>query len=315
MKKKVSSDISLAIVIPFYKISFFEETLNALVRQSNSNFNIYIGDDASNFSPCKLIERYRNVLNIKYIRFEENLGLKNLVAQWHRCLEMVNREEWVWILPDDDVPSDNVVEEFYKGLSIFEIYNVKIFRFPLSIINKEGKVTHNFKFETFQIETNISFYEKIVRSKVMATIGDNIFHKDSLLQSGKIIDFPKAWGSDHATILSTSQNGTIYPLNNAHLYFRMSGENISSDITDGLVKIESRIQFAKWLKMHEYIFASKPSSMFYKYFYWKAEHYILEEWLFDIRLFIKLYQLRIICFESKNIIPIIKIFLQHLKRF
>ena len=301
-------EIQLAIVIPFYKITFFEETLKSLLNQSDKRFNIYIGDDASPQSPEKLVEKYQNVLNINYMRFEDNLGATDLVGQWHRCLEMTANEEWIWILPDDDMPSTNVVEEFYKALSFVREYNVKIFRFPMSIVDREGKITQHYNFEEPTIETNLAFYERIVKSKATATIGDNIFHKKSLLEQGEFVDFPKAWGSDHATVLCTAQGGKIYNLKQAHLYFRMSGENISSDITDGLIKINARIQFAHWLKNNENIFPKKPDKMFYKHFYWKAEYYILKTWLFDIRLFYKLYLLRSICFDSKNIFPIVKIF-------
>ena len=310
---KMTSDIKLAIVIPFYKITFFEDTLQALLKQSDKRFNVYIGDDASLHSPKDLIEKYQDELNITYMRFEDNLGRTDLVGQWHRCLQLTTDEEWVWILPDDDMPSSNVVEEFYNALSYVDEFNVKVFRFPMSIIDREGKIIHKYAFNEPKTETNLSFYERIVKSKASATIGDNIFHKKSLLEHGTFVDFPKAWGSDHATILCTSQGGEIYNLENAHLYFRMSGENISSDITDGLIKIESRIQFAQWLKNHEDIFPKKPDEMFYKHFYWKAEHYILEEWLFDIRLFYKLYILRSICFDSKNILPIVKIFLKKIR--
>lgn len=305
--KVLTKDIKLAIVIPFYKISFFEDLLIALSNQIDHRFNLYIGDDASKKSAKSLVEKYENRLNITYKRFEYNLGRTDLVGQWNRCLELTENEEWIWILPDDDIPSENVVEEFYAALPSVEAINVKVFRFPMSIIDNDGSIIQKYIFQEPKVETNLEFYERIVRGKATASIGDNIFNKKALLEQGQFVDFPKAWGSDHATMLSTAKGGKIYYLEKAHLYFRMSGENISSDITDALVKLGSRIEFAKWLKSHEDIFPHKPDKMFYRHFYWKAEYYILNEWAFDIRLFQKLYILRNICFESKNIFPIIKV--------
>ena len=37
----------LAVVIPYYKIDYFEETLISLKNQTNRNFNIYVGNDCS----------------------------------------------------------------------------------------------------------------------------------------------------------------------------------------------------------------------------------------------------------------------------
>lgn len=310
MNKKNTNN--LAIVIPYYKISYFKELLIALSKQTNQRFNIYIGDDNSPNSPHKLIKEFEKKLNITYKKFEKNLGGENLVAQWHRCLEMVQNEEWVWVLPDDDIPSNNVVEEFYKGLDVQEKYQIKVFRFPISIIDENSNIINDLTFNDPLIETNLDFYQRIVRGKTGASLGDNIFHKESLLSQGGFVTFPKAWGSDHATILQVASKGNIYFLLQAKLYFRMSGNNISSDTSDGVIKMESRIQFAKWLKKNEYIFPKKPDIYFYKYFYWKGEHYLLDEWKFSLLLFIKLYHLRKVCLNSRNILPVIKVFLRRI---
>jgi hypothetical protein len=36
----------LAIVIPYYKRTFFEETLQSLAKQTDKRFVVYVGDDA-----------------------------------------------------------------------------------------------------------------------------------------------------------------------------------------------------------------------------------------------------------------------------
>ena len=40
---------TLAIIIPAYKPDYLEETLESLTKQTNKDFKIYIGDDASPF--------------------------------------------------------------------------------------------------------------------------------------------------------------------------------------------------------------------------------------------------------------------------
>jgi cellulose synthase/poly-beta-1,6-N-acetylglucosamine synthase-like glycosyltransferase len=68
----------LAIVIPYYKIDYFEETLIALANQIDKRFKVYIGDDGSPNPPAELILKYHDCLNIHYKRFVENIGLKEL---------------------------------------------------------------------------------------------------------------------------------------------------------------------------------------------------------------------------------------------
>jgi len=49
----------LAIVIPYYKLTFFEATLQSLADQTDKRFKVYIGDDASPENPSRLLERYQ----------------------------------------------------------------------------------------------------------------------------------------------------------------------------------------------------------------------------------------------------------------
>lgn len=303
-------DTSLAIIIPYYKITYFEELLEALSKQTNPNFTVYIGNDSSPDDPSGIIKKYKDRLNITYKKFETNLGGISLTKQWERCLEMIGDETWVWMLPDDDVPSHTVVEAFYEALPKVQTNIIKVFRFPMSIIDKNGDVVEDLDYQDPKIESNIDFYERVVRGKAGASLGDNIFHKKSLLESGGFVELPKAWGSDHATLLRASVGGNICFLDEARLYFRMSGDNISSDISDGVVKMQARVAFSTWLKENEHLFPHTPSDDFYHFFYWKGEYYVLHEWKFSLALLQELYELRKICFGSLNILPLVKVALQ-----
>ena len=64
----------LAIVIPYYKIQFFEETLRSLANQTDKRFMVYIGDDASPDDPLELLQRFSGQFPFEYHRFETNTG-------------------------------------------------------------------------------------------------------------------------------------------------------------------------------------------------------------------------------------------------
>ena len=44
----------LAIIIPFYKLTFFEENLHSLAIQTDKRFKVYIGDDSSPYD-CSIL--------------------------------------------------------------------------------------------------------------------------------------------------------------------------------------------------------------------------------------------------------------------
>ncbi len=302
----------LAIIIPFYKIAHFEALLDALSNQTCRNFTVYIGDDASAENPGALIERYAGRLDLVYRRFSQRLGNVSLTRQWERCLKLAGQEEWLWFIPDDDLPSPGCVEAFYAALQSEVISRVKVFRLPLNIIDGAGTLIKPAG-EYPLFEDNYQFYLRQLRGIGNgSSLGDNIFRRSAFENCGGFVDFPKAWGSDHATILHASSGGLIYCLKDAPMSFRMSGVNISSDVTDGQVKMNAKIAFANWLKSHEHIFPDKPDEVFYRYIYWKGEHYAMYEWEFSAEIWLGLYRLRRICIRSANPLPLL---LLMMKRF
>ena len=92
----------LAIVIPYYKLTFFEETLQSLSLQTDKRFKVYIGDDASPENPAVLLKKYKGQFEFVYCRFEANLGSISLIKQWDRCIGMTGGEQWLLVLCDDD---------------------------------------------------------------------------------------------------------------------------------------------------------------------------------------------------------------------
>lgn len=107
----------MAIVIPAYKITYLRETLESISRQTDKRFNLYIGDDCSPYDIESVVKEYENKIPLTYKRFDTNLGGKDLVAQWERCIEMTKDEEYIWLFSDDDTMDPECVASFYKVLS------------------------------------------------------------------------------------------------------------------------------------------------------------------------------------------------------
>lgn len=303
-------NIKLAIIIPLYKTTYLDLLLQALSEQADQRFNVYIGDDCSPNDPIPLIDKFNKSLTINYHRFTTRLGHISLTKQWERCLQLVKGEEWVWLLPDDDLPSLNCVEEFYLSLNKANASNIKVFRFPIDIIDDNGHLIKRNKESTPDLESNYEYFSRAMMGEVSTSLGNNIFHKQSLLQTGGFVDFVKAWGSDQATVLRASSGGMIYFLRDAKLGFRMSSENISSNINDGYDKITARIMFAKWLKKNESIFPVNPSKEFYYNFARKQDYYFVYIWKFNFRAWVKLYFLRIICLNSFSPFPVLMLLMK-----
>lgn len=220
----------LAIIVPFYKIAFFEATLKSLVSQTDKRFKVYIGDDCSPDDCGLLLKEYDNVLAFEYCRFEKNLGGISLVQQWQRCIALAKEEQWFMILGDDDVLGPNVVASFYSNLEKINKHKIDVVRFATQKIAQDGSQTDS-QFRHPEIEIAEDFLIRKYEGKTRSSLSEYIFSKKRYSALG-FRDFPLAWYSDVFAVLEFSDFGTIFTINEAVVSVRYSDLNISSITTD-----------------------------------------------------------------------------------
>jgi len=230
----------LAIVIPYYKLTFFEQTLQSLCDQTDKRFTVYIGNDASPENPATLIKKFKKSVTIVYRTFETNLGSTSLVKQWDRCIKMVEAEEWIMVLGDDDVLGENVVEEFYKNLAEIENIGSSVIRYSTRVIN-ENNINISQIYKHPKLETGTDFLIRKFKGGTRSSLSEYIFRKVKI-ETIKFKDLPLAWYSDLLSVVEFAEFKNIYTINEALLKFRLSGINITSK-TDNL-RLKNRATFS-----------------------------------------------------------------------
>ncbi len=238
----------LAIVIPYYKINFFEETLKSIALQTDKRFTLYIGNDAGPDDPLPLIKKYFIKIEFQYYDYEENLGGKNLTLQWERILENV-REDWFQILGDDDMIEENFVEEFYRKLPEIEENNCSVVKFTQCWIDENGNkirdLTHYPK-----LMSPIENWEKKYILGHQSSLSEHIFRKTSYEKFG-FKNLPLAWGTDDIAVLEYSNGKNIFFINDAQVEVRISSENISGK-TDNTLEKETAIHYLEEYLLKNY---------------------------------------------------------------
>ena len=56
----------LAIIIPYFKLTFFEATLQSLANQTDKRFKVYIGDDASPHDCALVLNQFIGQFDLTY---------------------------------------------------------------------------------------------------------------------------------------------------------------------------------------------------------------------------------------------------------
>lgn len=279
----------LAIVIPYYKIDFFEETLKSLFNQENKDFHVYIGNDASKDDPSHLISKYESDLSITYKRFEENFGSRDLTAQWDRCIDMIGDESWIMILGDDDYLGPDAVSSFYSHIAQFR-NDCNLIRFASKILYSDNSTSEKF------IHPDSEYAGKAFLRRYYGTtrssLSEYIFRRETYEKYG-FYNYPLAWHSDDRAWLEFSEGKPICSINKAVVYFRHSQVHISSPNAHLKQKEEASSRFYRFLATRE-DFSKKHRLLFARNF----ERYSEKNGHLRFRVWLQLFFIYILNFES-----------------
>ena len=248
----------LAIVIPYYKVKYFRETLFSLANQTDKRFKVYIGDDASLNNPEHVLKNFEGSFDYKYYRFEKNLGSEYLTKQWERCIDLTADEAWIMILGDDDVLGETVVEEFYKGLERPNFAS-NVIRCATIVIDERNK-TYSDLFTHPELETGIEFSIRKLKHETRSSLSEYIFKKEAYLRH-KFTHFPSAFYSDDKAWLDFSEEKKILSLNEAAVYIRISDVSLSGTVKMRLLR-ESEYYYLRWLVRTKLNLFNKPDRIF-----------------------------------------------------
>lgn len=281
----------LAIVIPYYKLTFFRETLQSLADQTDQRFRVYIGNDASPENPEKLLEEYIDKFDFEYKRFANNLGAKSLTQQWERCIEMMQDEEWFMILGDDDCLSSNAVEDFLINLREVEVGGYRVIRFPTILINGDGQMLSDLLAQP-KLEFPMDAYLRKLQGDNRSSLSEYIFKVFSYRKFG-FKDYPQAWGADDRAVIDFTDGKQIYSLSKSFVEVRMSTYNISSAVSDRHLKEKANLQSIREL-IFDYEKIMNPQ---------------------QLRFFIKVFEHRLFsakCYKINDVGKIIYLFLKYM---
>ncbi|HSV87376.1 MAG TPA: glycosyltransferase family 2 protein [Bacteroidales bacterium] len=262
----------LAIIIPYYKAEFFENTLASLAAQTDKRFKVYVGNDNSPHGCSGLIDTYKKLIDIDYRHFDDNFGHISLTMHWSRCFSLIGDEDWIMFLGDDDVLTPYCVEEFYNCLPVVNKKKIDVVRFSSIIIDENGNQTsRQYLFPTIELST--AAYIRKAQRKSRASLSEHIFRRITFEKTG-FADMPEAWHTDDILILEASGYKSVYSINNASVLIRYSPLSVSGNKDNVWRKNLATLKFLRYLlanKMHH--FSKKERSFLIWYYFKKLKHF------------------------------------------
>lgn len=235
----------VSIAIPTYKSEFLSEAIESVLNQTYHNIELYIVNDCSPQDIDSIVQRYDGDSRLHYYKNEKNIGSKDPVANWNKCLSYA-KGEFFSLLCDDDVYAPTFIEEMLK---LAEKYpQTSVFRSRVKIVDNKG-VLKNLYPSAPEWESAIDYLWAVVSGYRIQTISEFMYRTCYIKQQGGYIPLPKAWCSDHASIIKFAMNGGIATCNELLVQFRMSGLNISTSNSKNILeKVNAQVQYTRLIE-------------------------------------------------------------------
>lgn len=236
----------LSIVIPAYKATYLEATLASIAAQTCQRFILYVGDDASPHPVREICEAWADRLPIRYHRFQTNLGGRDLVGQWARCIDLTN-STWLWLFSDDDVMDPECVAAFYKKIEEFP--GAEVLHFNTLKIDEQGRPGSPHDPFPPRISPRLFALQRFT-GRLRSYAPEYIFHRDAYQRAGGFPNFPLAWCSDNAGWIAMGAQG-IFTIEGPRVSWRVSAEHISNRAAENRdEKWQASLAYTGWLARH-----------------------------------------------------------------
>ena len=231
-----------SFVLPAYKSEYLQVAIDSILQQTYIDFELIIVDDASPYHLESIVNQY-NDNRIVFHRNENNIGGKNLVSNWNKCIKYA-KGEYVILASDDDIYSPFFLQQVDERIKDYP--DVDIIRSRVNRIDSDGIITDiEQSYKPFMPFSEFVFYWS---KGIINCIANYAFKRTALLDAGGFVDMPCAWYSDDITIVNMSFNG-IATTDDALFYFRTSDKSISWTFNKETIR-------KKW----------KANGMFYQWF-------------------------------------------------
>lgn len=213
----------VSVIIPAYKKKYFYEAISSVLNQTYKNIELIIVNDKSPEDLTSVVNCF-NDSRIHYYLNEHNIGGKDPVSNWNKCLSYTNGE-FVSLLCDDDMYETEFIMEMVTLANTYKTCDV--FRSRCKIVNCNNNIVNLYP-TTAKWLSGEDFISHFLTGRIHLTISEWFFRRSRILECGGYFSAPLAWYSDDLSIFRFAARHGVVTSPKILVTFRQSGINISS---------------------------------------------------------------------------------------
>lgn len=212
----------VTIAIPTIgRYKYFEETLKSALKQTYTNIEIIISDNASiDETETKCLE-YINDERILYYRQESRL---EMVENWNFLLSKSSGEYFL-LLSDDDLLEEDMISQLINGLIVNKDHNISMAYCPVKYIDYKGNGISN-SISSPDFEDGFSFVKACFLYK-RVLFPSAILFKTDVLNKINGFDDSSSFGTDMIARINVAMNHNVICINKPLVKYRRHNDSLS----------------------------------------------------------------------------------------
>ena len=233
----MNKDIKFSVTIPAFKDKYLKETIDSVLAQTYSNYEVVIVNDASPYDLDSIVCQYDDS-RIRYFKNEKNCGAKDVVDNWNICLSHAIGE-FVMCIGDDDKLTPRCLQDFAELIEKYP--NLDLYHARSEIIDDDSNFV-----KTLELRPEWESVYSLMYNPRNTHLGDWLFRTDALRKNGGFYKLPYGWQSDDISAFIAAASYGVANTQEVGFQYRGNGLSISHDLTCIEDKIEA-VRFAiKW---------------------------------------------------------------------
>lgn len=233
----MAREIKFSVTIPAYKDRYLKETIDSVLAQTYTNFEVVIVNDASPYDLDSIVSQY-NDPRIRYFKNEKNCGAKDVVDNWNICLSHATGD-YLICMGDDDKLTPRCLQDF---ADLIEKYpDLDLFHARSEIIDDDSNYV-----TTLELRPEWESVYSLIYNPRNSHLGDYLFKTETLRKNGGFYKLPYGWQSDDISAFMAAASHGVANTEEPGFQYRGNGLSISHDLTCIEDKIEAVRASVKW---------------------------------------------------------------------
>ena len=167
----------LAIILLAFRGAHLHRALSSLQLQRDKNFRVYVCDDASPDDIAGTVSEFEDRMDLVYVRFEENFGLRRQSAHFARCLALTQGEGLVCFFSDDNELTPDAVRRIRRSAGFHP--EIRVFHLNTVYINETSERTGEGK-RFFRKMKPSPLFRRIFKAGAPAPMSSFFFRREAL---------------------------------------------------------------------------------------------------------------------------------------